>query len=114
MILPFGLWGAIGWLWFVGAGIRALYLNYRNSTPELKTINTFLFAYFLAKVILFHLVFGSFHSEFAFFAGMLGFSIALNNGIRRPAPVTETSEDYLHGPLSRPRLMPGFSRLNQR
>jgi hypothetical protein len=114
VIIPFGIWGAIGWIWLMVAGIRALYLNYRNSPPELRSANRFLFAYFLAKVLLFHAVFGSFHSDFAPFAGLLGLSIALNNGIRKPASVVESPKKALHGALSRPRLIPAFSQLGQR
>jgi hypothetical protein len=59
-------------------------------------------------------VFGSFHSDFAPFAGLLGLSIALNNGIRKPASVVESPKKALHGALSRPRLIPAFSQLGQR
>jgi hypothetical protein len=114
VIIPFGLWGALGWLWFIIAGCKALYLNHRNSEPELKTINTFLLAYFSAKIALFHVVFGSFHTEFPMFIGILGFSMALNGGIRKPVAAVETSKESSHGPQSRPRLIPSFSRLGQK
>lgn len=115
VIIPFGFLGAIGWLWFVGAALRALYLNYQNGDPELKTINTFLFAYFVAKIIMFHAVMGAFDKHLMVFAGLVGFSVALNGGIRKPVPAPETSkQNALDDPLARPRLIPSFPRLGDR
>ncbi|HUA68265.1 MAG TPA: hypothetical protein VMA13_06930, partial [Candidatus Saccharimonadales bacterium] len=42
IIIPFGIWGAIVFLWFLFAGIRVLYANYRYGDPELQTANSFL------------------------------------------------------------------------
>lgn len=113
VIIPFGIWGVIGWIWLIVAGIRALYSNYRYGDPELRKINAFLFAYFLAKVIMFHVIFGSFHSQFMFFVGVLGFSVSLNGGIRKPARGPETVPEWeLSGSMSHPRLIPGFTRLD--
>ena len=86
VIIPFGIWGVIGWFWFLAASIRLLYLNYRNGDPALKTINGFLLAHFLARTILFFAVFGGFYSDLAFFCGIVGFSISLNGGIRKNSP----------------------------
>ncbi len=86
VIIPFGIWGVIGWLWFLATATRALYLNYRNSDPQLKTINRFLFAYFVARIIFFFFIFGGFYSDLAIFTGIVGLSISLNNGIRKRVP----------------------------
>lgn len=112
VIIPFGIWGLIGWFWFCIAAGRALYLNYRYSDPELKTVNTLLFAYFLAKLLMFHFVFGGFYFDLAFFAGTVAFSVSLNQGIRRPA-VKPATQAEVHGPLARPRLLPSFSNLRR-
>jgi hypothetical protein len=85
VLIPFGIWGAIGWLWFLIASIRALYLNYRLGDEFLRKINTFLLAYFLARTVVFFTVYGDFRSDVAFFAGIVGFSVALNGGIRKQA-----------------------------
>ena len=88
VIIPLGIFGAIGFLWFLAASIRCLLFNYRYGEPRLRLINTFLLASFTAKMIFFFVVFGAFYSELAIFTGMIGLSICINGGMRRPLPVT--------------------------
>jgi len=115
ILIPFGIWGGIGLGWLFVAGARALYLNFRYGDPGLVRLNTFLYAYFLAKVALYLFVFGNFYSDLAEFAGILGLSVALNNGVRKPVPSSRESEGLIEkGPLGRPRLLPGFSLLRGR
>ena len=97
VIMPFGIWGVIAFLWFVKAGIQALYQNYLHGLPHLKTVNTFFLSYFVAKVIFFFLVFGSLYSDMMWFTGVLGLSVALNNGVGSPAvePVPENQLNRL-------------------
>ena len=111
VILPFGIWGAIAFVWFVAAGWRVLLLNYRHGDPALRTINTTLFALFLSKVIGFIFIFGALSSDVAGFAGYLGLSLALNGGICRPAriPAATVAEPVARIP-ARPRLQPFFPR----
>lgn len=98
LILPLGIWGVIGFLWLVVAGIRLLYRNYQFGPPELQTINTFLLATFVTRVLFFLTVFGSFYSDLLPLLGLLGLSISLNGGVRRrtaaavasPEPVMES------------------------
>ena len=85
VLIPFGVWGMIGWLWFLAAGVRTLYLNHRHGSARFQTVNTFLFALFLARIILFFFVFGGFETELAVFAGLVGLGICLNGGVARPA-----------------------------
>ncbi|HKQ37604.1 MAG TPA: O-antigen ligase family protein, partial [Verrucomicrobiae bacterium] len=89
VIIPFGIFGAIGFLWFLWAGIWALYRNYRYGDPGLQAANTFLLAYFLMRVIVFLFIFGGINSELFKFTGILGLSVAMNRGVRKPAEVTE-------------------------
>ncbi len=91
LIIPFGLGGVIGFLWLLGAGTRALWRNYRYGDPALAQINTFLLAAFLAKILYFMIVFGSFFGDLYQFAGFLGLSVALNGGICKPALVPRKS-----------------------
>jgi hypothetical protein len=86
--IPFGIWGCLAFLWFVGAGIRVLYANYRYGDPELKTVNSFLLAAFVAQTIYFLFVFGDLSGDMIKFCGLLGLGVSLNNGMRRPAPAT--------------------------
>jgi hypothetical protein len=112
VILPFGIWGAIAFLWFLAASIWALNRNRLHGDPALQTINTFLFGAFLAKTIYFMVIFGALSDTIGVFTGYLGLSICLNGGIcRRPArqPATTTDDIPAHIPV-RPRLQPAFHR----
>jgi len=111
VIIPFGIWGVIGWLWFLAAAVRALYLNHRNGEPELRTINCFLLSYFLAKSVEFFFVFGGFYSELYMFGGLAGLSISLNGGIKKRAVLTVRSPQSVRRLVRFPlRLAPGFRK----
>ena len=84
VILPFGIFGAIGFLWLLAAGWWVLYRNYRYGDPGMQLVNTFLFAFFVSSVILFFVVFGALNSQLYKFTGILGFSLAINRGVRKP------------------------------
>jgi hypothetical protein len=99
VLIPFGIWGALGWLWFLAAGFRALYLNYRYGDESLKTINTFLLAYFLARVIHYMLIFGNFYSDIAIFAGIVGLGVSLNGGICQPARAPARARQPVNPPM---------------
>ena len=88
VILPLGVPGALIFLWFAFASVRAMYLNYKHGAPELALINRFLFAYYLARIIFFFAVFGSLYSDLAMFTGVLGLSVSLNGGIAKRARET--------------------------
>jgi hypothetical protein len=81
ILIPFGIWGFAGWLWFLVASIRALWLNYRYGRESLRKANTALLAYFLARLFVFFVIFGGFFSELIVFVGLVSFSLALNGGI---------------------------------
>jgi hypothetical protein len=78
LLIPFGIYGAIGFTWFLIAGLRVLYRNYKYGAPELRNINAMLLAIFAARVVMFYLVFGSLYSDMALFLGWLGLGVALN------------------------------------
>jgi O-antigen ligase len=87
LVIPLGIWGVIGFIWFLAASIRALYLNYRYGDPSLKKVNTLLLAYFLARTIFYFFVFGGFYGDLATFCGIIGLGLSLNGGIRKPVRV---------------------------
>ena len=78
VLVPFGLYGAIAWVWFLVAGLRMLHRNWKFGDPALRTVNGLLLASFATRVVFFFFVFGSLHSDMAIFAGLLGMSVALN------------------------------------
>jgi hypothetical protein len=110
VIIPFGIWGAFGFCWFVAIAIWALIRNYRFGDPALKVINSFLLAAFLQKTLMFFSIFGALNSDMAGFAGLLGLSIAMNKGVRQARAVSELEAEPL---TSMPRLLqsrPSFQR----
>ncbi|MDE3100069.1 MAG: O-antigen ligase family protein [Verrucomicrobiota bacterium] len=109
VILPFGIWGMVAMVWFVLAGIWALYRNYRYGDPEFKIINTALFALFVSRALMFFFAAGFFQLDIAAFAGYLGFGIALNGGIcRRNASVP--APQPVGKPAAALLLQPAFPR----
>ena len=87
VIITFGLAGVFTFVWLLYAGFRGLYNNYRYGDPELQRVNTFLLAAFIARTVMFLFVFGSYFGDLAQFTGILGLSMAINGGIRKPVPV---------------------------
>jgi len=86
VIIPFGIWGCIAFLWFLVASIQVLWANYKYGDPELKKANTFLLSYFVAKTLVFFAIFGGFYTDLVGFVGLVGFSISLNKGVSKRAP----------------------------
>jgi hypothetical protein len=95
LIIPFGIWGVIGFVWFSVASLRTLYFYCKFGPSELKTINDLLLASFAAKVIFFLFVFGSFSSDLYGFMGIIGLAISLNGTPKRRSETEPevTSED---------------------
>ena len=89
VILPFGIFGSIAFIWLLVAGIRVVYHNYQFGDPAYHNINIFLFAYFVVKVIFFCTVFGSFATDLPMFLGLLGLSISVNGGVAKPVFVPQ-------------------------
>ena len=83
VIIPLGIFGAIGFVWFLVAAYRVLVNNYRHGDPELRLLNTFLLSYFVARVIYFFTVFGSLHFELVIFTGLVAMSVSINGGVRQ-------------------------------
>jgi O-antigen ligase len=110
IIISFGIWGAAAFVWFLGAAFRVLYKNYRYGNPEFRGINSFLFAIFTARVLMFFFIFGSFYSDFPHFVAWVALSISINGGVARAAPIPapETKTAAFSSVLARPRS--AFSR----
>jgi O-antigen ligase len=103
LIIPLGIFGVIGFLWFLFASIKTLINNFRFGDPENQQINTFLLAYFLTKTVFFFAVFGSFQNELAVFVGLIALSVSINGGARQPAPSTWVNPAHL--PFRLPKAM---------
>jgi hypothetical protein len=113
VIIPFGVWGALAFLWFISVGTRVLYRNWKYGDPDLKIINAFLFAGFAAHILMFMAIFGAFDNDMHFFVGYLGLGVALNGGmVARPAP-EPVRPKTMEIPV-RSRLEPAFQRARYR
>jgi hypothetical protein len=107
VVIPLGVFGALALLWFWYGGFRLLVANYRYGDPALQTINSFLLALFLAKLIHFVVIFGSLYQDFCQFAGLLALSAAFNGGMatkaaavaRASAPATPELSEGLSQPI---------------
>ena len=92
IIIPFGIWGVLAFLFLIGASLHVLTRNYRHGDPAVRHINTFLLAYFLTRVISFVFMFGAAHIDIPALAGLAAFSMSLNGGLCRVrVPVRESS-----------------------
>ncbi len=112
VLIIFGLWGMLVFLWFAVAGIYVLYCNLRYGDASLRTANAFLLAAFIVRFLLFMSVSGTgLHMDLPALVGWLGLGISLNGGVcRRPAlqPVAFQKRSALISPLLQPR--PAFRR----
>ncbi|MGD1086484.1 MAG: O-antigen ligase family protein [Verrucomicrobiota bacterium] len=83
LLLPLGIFGTLAFVWFLIAGWRAVWRNYRFGDPDLRLINTFLLTFYMVRAIYFFSIFGALETDLAFFAGTAGLSVALNGGLRQ-------------------------------
>jgi hypothetical protein len=88
VVLPFGIWGVIVFLWFMAASLRVMYCNFRYGDPSLRTINTFLWVDLLYLFGSFVFLGGAFADGMMRFIGPLGLSIAINGGVCHPSATT--------------------------
>jgi MFS family permease len=93
VLIPFGIWGLAAFSWLLVAGGRFLYTSLRDGAPELRQVNAFLLALFLARILFFVCVFGTLNGDLFHFTGILGLSVALNvSGQRANSPGKEMME----------------------
>jgi hypothetical protein len=85
LIIPLGLPGLVCFFWFAGASLRLLHSNYKHGDPRLLSANTFLLAFFAAQLIFYVTLYGQFERDLPMFVGVIGLSICINGGVRRPA-----------------------------
>jgi hypothetical protein len=83
-LICFGLWGAVGMLAIMLAGLRIVYRNFKYGDPELRNVNAMLLASHVHHVLYYFFIFGAFESDVAGFAQTVGFSVALNWGVCGP------------------------------
>jgi hypothetical protein len=82
LLVPFGIFGTVAFGLFIFASWRVLRWNYLYGDPELRNINTFLMAFFAARLIFFLIFYGQFDLDLMVFTGVTGLSIAINGGVK--------------------------------
>ena len=83
-LIPFGLWGGITFLWFMFAGLRVVYRNFKYADPQLRIVNSFLLAEYFTHMLSYFFIYGAYTNDLFGFARTAGFSIALNGGVLGP------------------------------
>ena len=113
VIIPFGIFGVMAFVWFLKAGGSVLYKNYKFGHPAYRTLNRFLFAYYITKIFAFVFLFGALNSDLVTFSSLVGLSISLNGGVakpvRVPVPQLTLGPLRLRGSLSGPVPVPVHS-----
>ncbi|MFO1499633.1 MAG: O-antigen ligase family protein [Verrucomicrobiota bacterium] len=84
LLIPFGVFGLAAFVWFCGSSMWLLVRNFRYGAPALRATNTFLLAYFVARLLFYIVFYGQFDADFYHFTGIVGLSIALNGGVSSP------------------------------
>ncbi len=88
IMIPFGIFGAVGFIWFLVSIYAVLKNNYRYGSHELKTINRFFLGFFIARVFFFVFFFGAATSDFWLFASVAGLNLSMNRGMAtKPAAI---------------------------
>jgi O-antigen ligase len=101
ILLPFGIYGMIAFVWFLVASLRLLHRNWKFGNPALHTVNAMLFAAFASRAFSFFLIFGALESDMVFFTGLLGLGVALNGAeparaqAEQPATGVEFGTEYI-------------------
>lgn len=89
VLIPFGIWGGLAFLWFLIAAGRVLYRNWRFGEAALRNVNTALLAVFVGRAVFFFLVFGSLDADMFAFTGLVGLSVSLNGGVQAAPAMDE-------------------------
>jgi hypothetical protein len=111
-IIPFGIWGLMAYVWFMVAGLWVIYQNWKHGHPALQTVNAVLFALCFVDLANFASLIGGYgiSTGVGFWAGHVGLSIALNNGVGRGQSQATVTRPATQPIRTFPRLRPGFQR----
>ncbi len=93
IIIPFGILGVVGFTWFLTSVYWVLRNNYKYGNPELRTLNRFFLAFFLARLVFFVVFFGAATSDFWLFASIAGLNLSMNRGMAKaPQPIQVSAQ----------------------
>lgn len=89
VLIPFGIWGALAFGWFLVAGLMRLWWHCKHGHPELLKINRALFVFFLTHAVFFVFLNGSLFSGMVDFAFLIGLAESMNAS---PSPAESPAE----------------------
>jgi len=113
VLIPFGLWGLIAYAWFMAAGLWVLYNNWKNGPPALQTVNMLMFGLCLMDFLLFASCKAGMWITLGigYWAGHVGLSVALNNGVcRKKSPAVAAEHPVFKPSRMLSRLRPGLQQ----
>ena len=84
VIISFGIWGVLTFFWLLIAGLWVLVNHFRNGRPELRSVNAYVLAAFIAWIILFFSYWGTLYWLLKDVTGWLALSVLLNH--KAPPP----------------------------
>jgi len=100
LIIPFGIWGILAFIWFTVVGFLILYRNYRRGDPDLKNINIFLLNIYTVRMVFYWILYGQFQLDLIAFTSFVALSIAIN-GEPRSGRRSTMVPAALEAPLNR-------------
>jgi hypothetical protein len=101
VLIPFGIFGVMAFLWVLMAGYQVLSRNHRFGDERLRRINSVLLSCYLARCFCFFFLFGALSTDLYLFLGLCGLSVSLNGGVRRkPRPEPERVRASLPQPYA--------------
>jgi hypothetical protein len=110
VVMPFGIWGVMAFVWFTWAAFKVFLNNYRYGDAALKSVNALLLAWYITNTLMFWFVVGGFYGDMLRYAAVLALSVSINNGVKVPAPTEASARKPVQtGVFARPRLIPSFS-----
>jgi hypothetical protein len=116
LIIPFGVWGVLTFIWFSVASLRLLWRNFKYGEESIRNINGFLLASFISKLFYFLFVFGAFYMDLSTMAGIVALSVSFNRGmasrVLAPARVPVLVEPEISAAPA-PAWQPAFARRMQ-
>jgi hypothetical protein len=106
-LMPFGIWGAISFLWVSLAGLYILYQNYCYGDEDLKNYNRFMLVFALNSLFGYLFIFGAYSDTIGAVGKAVGISVALNWGLcKRKAESASAPSGIRPLPRTHPRPRP--------
>lgn len=102
----------MAYVWFMTAGLWVLHNNWKYGNPALQTVNMLLFVLCLSDFVSFLSCMAGLWITYGcgYWAGYVGLSIALNNGVCRKKSPVAVERTIVKPARTFPRLRPGFQR----